>query len=76
MNLDQYDPQESEFFDEVFALKGEARKSFQPLVAGLKALGSSAVLARQAAAENALLQAGITFTFGHRFMQINFEEIW
>lgn len=62
MNLETYDPQESDYFDELFQTKGQARPAFEPLVRGLRSLGGDAVLNRQSAAEQALLRAGITFT--------------
>lgn len=62
MNLATYDPQESQFFDEIFETAGKARPGFEPLLQGLQALGGDVVLSRQAAAEQALLAAGITFT--------------
>lgn len=62
MNLNTYDPEEKQYFDELFAALGQVRTGFEPLVGGLSALGGPAVRQRQSAAELALLRAGITFT--------------
>lgn len=62
MNFTSYDPQEGQFFDEIFETTGKPRAGFEPLLQGLQALGGDAVLSRQAAAEQSLLQQGITFT--------------
>jgi uncharacterized circularly permuted ATP-grasp superfamily protein len=64
MNLDRYDPETPAFFDEIFESLGQARDEFRPLIQGLSDLGSDKILARQKAAEQALLKAGITFTLG------------
>ena len=65
MDLSTYDPEEKRFFDEVFETSGRVRAGFEPLLEGLRQLGSEAVLLRQDAAEQALLRAGITFTLRH-----------
>lgn len=62
MHLNSYDPEEKQYFDELFAGLGQVRQGFEPLVNGLSALGGPAVRSRQSAAELALLRAGITFT--------------
>lgn len=62
MDLSTYNPQAPEFFDEIFEGVGAPRSTFGPLVTGLRDLGNETVLARQRAAELALLKAGITFT--------------
>ncbi len=62
MNLETYNPDETLFFDELFAKLGEVREGFEPLVRGLTNLGGDAVRSRQSAAEQSLLKAGITFT--------------
>jgi uncharacterized circularly permuted ATP-grasp superfamily protein len=62
MDLSTYNPEEKSYFDELFSATGQVRPGFEALVAGLQELGSQVVLSRQAAAEQALLRAGITFT--------------
>jgi len=62
MDLASYDPEEKSYFDELFSSPGKARAGFEVLIDGLHDLGSSVVLSRQSAAEQALLKAGITFT--------------
>ncbi len=62
MKFDVYDPQNGPFYDETFAARGVARAGFEPLVSGINALEAGSLLARQAAAERALLSMGITFT--------------
>lgn len=64
MDFAQYDPQGPDFFDEIFEALGTPRPGFQPLIQGLADLGQEKILARQRAAEQALLKAGITFTLG------------
>lgn len=64
MDFAQYDPQGPAFFDEIFEATGTPRDDFRPLIQGLAALGQEKILARQRAAEQALLKAGITFTLG------------
>jgi uncharacterized circularly permuted ATP-grasp superfamily protein len=64
MDLDRYDPETPTFFDEMYEGVGRARPEFRPLIQGLVDLGSDSVLAKQRAAEQALLKAGITFTLG------------
>jgi len=62
MDLSTYDPEEKHFYDELFDRQGHVRPEFQALMAGLHDIGAEGVLRRQAAAEAALLRAGITFT--------------
>lgn len=62
MDLSTYDPEEKQFYDELFATKGQVRREFEALAAGLSDIGAEGVLRRQSAAEAALLRAGITFT--------------
>ncbi|HSC88295.1 MAG TPA: circularly permuted type 2 ATP-grasp protein [Polyangiaceae bacterium] len=62
MDLTNYNPEEKHYFDELFSTTGQVRSGFEPLVNGIQELGSEVVLHRQAAAEQALLRAGITFT--------------
>src|SRR5260221_497365 len=62
MNFDGYDPENGPFYDETFAVKGQPRPGFEPLVAGIHGLDSGVLASRQAAAERALLSMGITFT--------------
>lgn len=62
MDLSAYDPQEKQFYDELFDGLGQVRKEFDALASGLNDIGPEGVLRRQAAAETALLRAGITFT--------------
>jgi len=62
MDLSSYDPDEKSYFDELFSATGKVRPGFEALIDGLTELGSAVVLSRQAAAEQALLKAGITFT--------------
>src|SRR6188768_2424835 len=62
MDLSAYDPEEKQFYDELFAGRGQVRQEFEALLTGLNDIGADGVLRRQAAAEAALLRAGITFT--------------
>ena len=50
------------FYDELFEADGKARASCAPLIDRINGLPSGDLLRRQASAEAALLQAGITFT--------------
>ena len=54
MDLASYDPEEKSYFDELFSSPGKARAGFEVLIDGLHDLGSSVVLSRQSAAEQAL----------------------
>jgi uncharacterized circularly permuted ATP-grasp superfamily protein len=62
MDLSAYDPEEKQFYDELFRGPGQVRQEFEALLSGLNDIGADGVLRRQAAAEAALLRAGITFT--------------
>lgn len=62
MDLAKYNPEENDFYDELFERPGIIRSDFSDLAEGLDQLGREAILRRQSAAEAALLRAGITFT--------------
>ncbi len=62
MDLSTYDPQEKQFYDELFNAPGQVRPEFGALVSGLRDIGAEGILRRQSSAEAALLRAGITFT--------------
>ncbi|HEY6078864.1 MAG TPA: hypothetical protein VIW29_08675, partial [Polyangiaceae bacterium] len=62
MKFKGYDPQNGPFFDELFEAPDSPRSGCSRLVAGINGLPEGELLARQAAAERALLSMGITFT--------------
>jgi uncharacterized circularly permuted ATP-grasp superfamily protein len=53
--------QTGEFFDEMFGEDGQPRAAARPLARNIEALPAGELASRQAAAERALLQMGITF---------------
>lgn len=57
-----YDPDSPRFYDELFGGAGQPWPWASPLVAGIDHLGSEELARRQAAAEAAFMQAGVTFT--------------
>ncbi len=59
MHFDAYD--QEDFFDEIFDSKGQPRPGADLLVAKIESLSWEAIAQRQAAAEQALLKAGVTF---------------
>lgn len=76
MNLATYDPDEGHFYDELFRTRGQARDNCECLVRGLQEVGESGVFHRQAAAEAALLRAGITFTLRQEGEDSDTERIF
>jgi uncharacterized circularly permuted ATP-grasp superfamily protein len=62
LSFDAYDPENGRFYDETFSAAGRPRPGFEPLVSGINALEPGVLASRQAAAERALLNMGITFT--------------
>src|SRR5215467_10708327 len=59
MRFQQYDV--GNFFDEMFSAEGCPRPAAQALIKTIESLPDGELLTRQAAAERALLQMGITF---------------
>lgn len=76
MDLSAYDPQEKQFYDELFHGLGQVRREFEALASGLNDIGPEGVLRRQAAAETALLRAGITFTLRQEGDESDTERIF
>ena len=66
MSLDfrSYDPENGPFFDEMFEGPAHPRPGAEPLVQNINGFSAGVLMARQAAAERALLAMGITFTLG------------
>ena len=62
MRIDWKQYQQSGFYDELFAAPGTARPSAAELADYLASLGSRALAERQADAERAIVEMGITFT--------------
>jgi uncharacterized circularly permuted ATP-grasp superfamily protein len=62
MDFSDYDPENGPFFDEMFEAPDRPRSGLEPLVSNINGFGSGVLAARQAAAERALLNMGITFT--------------
>ena len=60
IDWNQYKP--SGFYDELFAAPGEARPSAAELADYLASLGARELAERQADAERAIVEMGITFT--------------
>lgn len=64
MKFTSYDP--GVFYDEMFAESGEPRLGYRPLQERIESLPDGEIQARQAAAEQAFFDLGITFTvYGH-----------
>ncbi|MDX1764428.1 MAG: circularly permuted type 2 ATP-grasp protein [bacterium] len=59
MHFDSYE--QADFFDEMFDAEGRPRAGADLLVAKIESLPWEAIVQRQAAAEQALLKAGVTF---------------
>src|SRR6478735_12290839 len=62
MKFHGYDPQTGPYFDEIFEAPDAPRAGCSRLVSGINGLPPGELLSRQAAAERALLNMGITFT--------------
>ncbi len=59
MSLAQYDP--GDFYDEIFASKGQPRPHTQQLVERLNSIGIAELRQRQQSASNTLFRLGVTF---------------
>jgi uncharacterized circularly permuted ATP-grasp superfamily protein len=62
LDFQGYDPESARFYDEMFDAPGRPRPGVEPLVSAVNGFGAGVLAARQAAAERALLNMGITFT--------------
>lgn len=62
MDFQAYDPENGPYFDEMFEAPEKPRSGAEPLVSNINGFGAGVLAARQAAAERALLNMGITFT--------------
>ena len=62
MKIDWTEYRPGEFYDELFAAPGRARPAAKPLVSYLASLGKVELAERQADAERAIAEMGITFT--------------
>lgn len=76
MDFSAYDPQTGPFFDEMFTGPGTPRPQFEAIVRSIDGLGEGTLERRQAAAEHALLKAGITFTLRAEGSENNIERIF
>jgi uncharacterized circularly permuted ATP-grasp superfamily protein len=62
MDFQAYDPENGPYFDEMFEGPAVPRPGTEPLVSNINGFGQGVLAARQASAERALLNMGITFT--------------
>lgn len=60
MRFDDYDPEN--FYDELFAAKGQPRSAAVPLIERIHSLASGELLQRHSAAQIALFKQGVTFS--------------
>jgi uncharacterized circularly permuted ATP-grasp superfamily protein len=62
LDFRSYDPENGPYFDEMFEAPERPRRGVEPLVGNINGFAPGVLAARQAAAERALLNMGITFT--------------
>jgi len=74
MDFEGYDPENGPFYDEMFESPAKPRSGVEPLVSTINGFGAGVLASRQAAAERALLNMGITFTLNGD--QSNSERIF